>query len=101
MIITIEGRDNEGKTTFAKKISEGKKVYIRELDLNSNFCFSEVDEDVEFIIIDDIKNYDKTYSFFKSEKLTINKQHKETIFIKMPHIILITQKNDKMYLHKR
>ena len=90
MIITIQGKQGEGKTMLAKKMCKGKKVsFIEEHSLKSPFWTSQMDDDTDFIVIDDVVNYEETYSIFRSEILTINKQCKNPVDVKMPDVILV------------
>ena len=90
MIITIQGRKGEGKSTLAKKICKEKKVlFIDEHSLKSPFWTIEIDNDTEFILVDDVTNYEETYSIFISEILTIHRQCKEPFDIQMPDVILV------------
>ena len=90
MIITIEGKPNEGKTSLAKKICKGKKAsFIQESSLSSPFWTAQMDDDTDFIVVDDVKNYEKTYSKFRCDQLTINKQCKEPVIVNLPNVILI------------
>jgi hypothetical protein len=99
MIITIQGKRGEGKTAVANKICEGKKsVCIAEYSLASAFWTEEIDVDTEIILIDDVRNYDKTCKYFRSEFLTINKQCKKPVNINMPDVILIKYPNFADYI---
>jgi len=90
MIITIEGKRCEGKTTLARKISKGKKVsFIEEHSLKSPFWTNQIHNDTELIVVDDVTNFETTYGIFRAEILTINRQCKEPIDVKMPDVILI------------
>lgn len=90
MIITIKGSQGEGKTTLAKKMCKGKKVFfIEEHSLKSPFWTSQMDDNTDFIVVDDVSNYEETYSIFRSEFLTINRQCKKPFDIKMPNVILV------------
>ena len=90
MIITIQGKQGEGKTTLVKKMCKGKKVsFIEEHSLKSPFWTNQMDDDTDFIVIDDVTNYEETYSIFRAEILTINRQCKEPFDTKMPNVILV------------
>lgn len=90
MIITIQGKQGEGKTTLAKKICKGKKVsFIEEYSLKSPFWASQIDNDTDFILVDNVRDYEETYSVFRAEQLTINRPCKEKFDIKMPDVILV------------
>ena len=90
MVITIQGKPGEGKTNLAKKICEGKKVYhVEESSLKHPFWTQVMDEDIDFILVDDVKNYNETYAVFRSEKLTIEKRGKYPVDIIMPDVVLV------------
>lgn len=92
MIITIEGKPGEGKTTLAKTICHGKKTYkICEHDLNSPFWTQQMDYDTEIIVVEDVQHYLSTYANFLFPKLKINKRYKECVEIDMPDIVLVLQ----------
>ncbi|QQY83413.1 hypothetical protein JJL45_05325 [Tamlana sp. s12] len=90
MIITIEGKPSEGKTTLAKKLCKGKKVsFISEVSLKSPFWASQMDDDTEIIVVDDVKHYQESYSIFLSETLLINTPGEKSVEVKMPDVILV------------
>ena len=92
MIIIIQGKQGEGKTTLAKKMCIGKKAsFIEEHSLKSPFWTNQMNDDTDFIVVDDVTNYEETYSIFRSEILTINRQCKEPVEVKMPDVILVRQ----------
>jgi len=92
MIITIQGKQGEGKTTLAKKMCKGKKVsFIEEHSLKSPFWTTQMDNDTDYIVVDGVTNYEETYSIFRNEILTINRQCKKPVDIKMPDVILVRQ----------
>lgn len=90
MIITIHGKKGEGKTSLAKKICNGKKhCIIEESFLKSPFWGNEIDLNAEVLIIDEVKNYNETFSFFNTDVLIINRQLKKPLNLKTPDVILI------------
>jgi thymidylate kinase len=92
MIITIEGKRGEGKTTIADKILNGIKYsYIHENSLKSPFWSSFIEQDSEFLVIDEVVNYEKVYNMFNVDSLNINRKGKPRLQIKTPNIILIKQ----------
>ena len=92
MIITIQGKQGEGKTTLAKKMCKGKKVsFIEEHSLKSPFWTTQIDNDTDYIVVDGVTNYEETYSIFRSEILIINRQCKKLVDVKMPNVILVRQ----------
>mgnify|MGYP003640975131 CR=1 FL=1 len=75
-----------------KKMCIGKKVsFIEEHSLKSPFWTNQMNDDTDFIVVDDVTNYEETYSIFRSEILTINRQCKEPVEVKMPDVILVRQ----------
>lgn len=92
MIITIEGKQGEGKTTLARKISKGKKtLFIPESSLTSPFWTNQMEDDTEFIVVDEVRKYDETCNVFRSDLLTINRRCKKPFNVKMPDVILVLQ----------
>ena len=90
MIITIEGNTGEGKTTLAKTICIGKKfLFIEESFLRSPFWTSQLDDETDFILVDNIRNYKTTKDIFENEFLTINRRSENAFDIKMPDVILV------------
>ena len=92
MIITIEGKPNEGKTYLAKKISENRKsVFINSKEIGKPFSFMSVENDTEVIIVDDIRteDFDKVYSVFTQNELKIDRMGQNMLSIKTPDVILI------------
>lgn len=90
MIITIEGKQGEGKTTLAKKICKGKKVsFIDEHSLKSPFWTNQMDEDTDIIVVDNVKDFENTYSNFRAKSLSINRPCKNPINRKMPDVVLV------------
>tara|TARA_R110002012_G_scaffold279428_2_gene467445 strand:- start:1003 stop:1281 length:279 start_codon:yes stop_codon:yes gene_type:complete len=90
MIITIQGKQGEGKTTLAKKICKEKKVsFIEEHSLKSPFWTNQIDDNTDFIVVDDVTNYKEIYSIFRSEFLEVNRRGKDPFYIKTPNVILI------------
>jgi hypothetical protein len=92
MIITIEGKPSSGKSLLAEQICFGKNFkIIPEYNLSQCFWtnYLGVNEETEFIIVDDVKEYDKTYYLFKPDFLWIMERGKKDFKIKMPTIILI------------
>ena len=90
MIITIEGGRYEGRTTLAKEICKGKKVlFTDEHSLKSPFWTNQMDDDTDFIVVDDVTNYEETYSIFRGETLTVNRRYREPFNISTPNVILV------------
>lgn len=90
MIITIEGKQGEGKTMMSKLITKDRRTFcVDEHTLDTPFWTNGMDTNVEFIIVDEVKDYDKIHSFFNKSKLNISKVYEKPSTIKMPHIILI------------
>lgn len=90
MIITIEGKAGEGKTTLAREIFEGRKVVqIQERALHHYFGLSMVDKDTEVIFIDNVRNLKETHQLLKEDFLEINYPCKDPITIETPDIILV------------
>ena len=92
MIITIQGKQGEGKTSLAKKIYENRKaVFINVRDIFARFGFMSVENDTEFIIVDDIKrkDFEKVYSVFTENNIKIERRGEKSFSIKTPNVILI------------
>lgn len=90
MIITIEGKKGEGKTSLARDICHGERVFeIEEQMLNSPFWTNEMAFHTETIIVDEVVNYRETRELFNKDLLEINKKGKHPINIKMPDVILV------------
>lgn len=92
MIITIEGNPEEGKTSLAKKICENRKtVFINSCSIFTPFGFMSIENDTEFIIVDDIKrkDFEKVYSVFKQKNIQIERRGEKIFSIKTPNVILI------------
>jgi cytidylate kinase len=90
MIITIDGKKGEGKTTLVKNICKGKKVsFINECSLVSKFWTCQLDNDTDIIVIDEVKHFNKTYSIFSNAFLTIENPQKEPFVLNMPDVILV------------
>lgn len=95
MIITIEGEKGEGKSILAVKICEDRKyTVIQESDLGHPFWTARlsIDESVEVIIIDSVKDFDRTYLKFLDESLIIDSPCEKSSTIPMPDVILITRR---------
>lgn len=102
MIITIEGKPGEGKSTLAKKICHGKKTYnITEFDLSGPFWTINMDYDTEIIVVEDVKKYNETYLKFCSQSLKIEKIFQKTVEIEMPDVVLVLQNRIRKHLKYR
>lgn len=74
MIITIEGKNGEGKTTLAKMITEinnKKAIFIYEYDLYNKSWLSELDSSIHFLVIDEITEIKKAKLFLKKIKVKL------------------------------
>lgn len=92
MIITIQGKQGEGKTALIKKICEAKKVLsIDENVLKETFWTGKIDNDIDFILIDEVVSYEETRNVFTSGILTVRRQRQEPFNFKMPDVILVCQ----------
>lgn len=92
MIITIEGKAGEGKTRQAREMTEFcDVVQIQEHQLKGSFGCMQVDENTDYIIIDDVRDYDFVYNFFNKDTITIVRPNKKDIEIKTPTVIIIKQ----------
>lgn len=84
MIITIEGKQGEGKTVLAGMITEGKTChYLNHGDIKRMAKVVESVKHDDYIVIDDIVDYDAVYTFFKK---------RISNGLKTPDIILIKQR---------
>lgn len=90
MIITIQGKRGEGKSTLANEICRDKwSIHINETHLKDPFCFSHTSESTEFIVIDGVCDYDKVFNLFNKDELEINTPFEKSYSINMPNIIII------------
>lgn len=94
MIITIEGTRGSGKTTICNKIWKHKKAFfINEQDVKKTFAFERINKETDFIVIDEVLDYDFVYKYFKEDYLYVNKRFGMPFIIKMPDVILVKQSN--------
>ena len=92
MIITIEGKPKTGKSTLAESILEGKKyVQIRQHEVESSFGFRNINEETEFILIDNVTEYKMVFDKFNKDTITINIPYKYPFVINTPNVIIIKQ----------
>jgi thymidylate kinase len=90
MIITIKGKEGEGKTLLAKEICKGKNVsFIEQHFLKSPFWTELIDDNVDFIIIDNVVDKSDVLDLFSLDEIQINRRMKNSYKIKTPNIILI------------
>lgn len=90
MIITIEGKQGEGKTTLANEICKGKKtVFITESSLKNSMWSAQIDRETEFLVVDEVILFSKTQHFFRKAIRKFSKTEK------FPHVILINQTNNE------
>ncbi len=90
----IVGARETGKSNLVDKLTKNCKIYrVPEHQINSTFPFQGVDEDTEFIIVEDlkIKNVDRIKELISSEIFRIDRQGKNTIIIKRPQIIITSR----------
>ena len=94
MIITIEGKRGEGKTSLAKQITNGKRtIWMAEHNMDTYWGTGLIDETIEYVVIDDIVNMDKFTHLKDAHTLIIERPMKPSYEIPMPNFILITQSN--------
>lgn len=92
MITLITGPANSGKSTKAKEITKNKNTeWFTGRKLNHTYAFSQVDDNTEYLVIDEANNIDQLKCFFKDDKLLINRKMKKPIHIKLLNIIIISQ----------
>lgn len=90
MIITIEGKAGEGKNLLSKKITQGStSILLDEYEVGRAFWNRNISKTTDFVIIDDVKDFDLIYSVFNREFLTVDKRGEKSFIIEMPHIIII------------
>ena len=90
MIVSIEGKPGDGKSSFAKKIMHNfKHIYLYGWQINKPFWTRLINESIDWIIVDDVKNMDEAKTLFRSEYLEIEKRGEYPYFIPMPNVILI------------
>lgn len=91
MIITIEKAEKESKADifdFFEDIT--KVVFIHEYQLKNAMLSKLVEEDTDYIVIDNLTDYAFCYNFFKDKKfIRLNKHEDNLIKIPTPNIILI------------
>lgn len=89
-IITIEGSRESGKSTLARKITaHNKTITIAEYQLMDPFWTSMIKDGTEYVIIEDVKEYEITKEKFNQKTLSIYKRGLPEKEISMPSIILI------------
>ena len=60
MVIVIEGKQGEGKTTLVNKITQGAKVLtISERDLHSRNWVSDLTDDTEYLVVEVVRELRK------------------------------------------
>lgn len=89
MITLIIGGQGSGKTTTAKKITEGKKtVWMQQYEILTTWGFMNVEKDTEFIVIEEATEKHTVDFFTVLNKLVIQKPCDEGFVIDMPKIII-------------
>ena len=92
MIITIEGKQNEGKSLLAKNIiGDRKAVHIDPKSLIHWNYLEEVDNTTEVIVFDDLPDnyFNDLRVLFSSTEITIERQGRSSVVINTPDVILI------------
>lgn len=89
MIITIEGRPGEGKSTLAGAICAGKNVlHITENDLNGRLWFC-TDNVPDYIVVDNVNNIELVKDWFSSDNIIYHVKFEENMDVPMPHVIIM------------
>lgn len=94
MIITIEGKKGCGKNYTAEEIVKGcGYILITESDMLNPFFTGRISETTEYVIIDDVQNYEKVRTFFNKDEIEIIRRGEPSYMDEMPHIIIIKKSN--------
>lgn len=89
MIITMEGRPGEGKSTLANAICADKNVlHITEDDLNGRLWFC-TDNVPDYIVVDNVNNIERVKDWFSSDKIVYHIKFEGKMEAPMPHVIIM------------
>lgn len=94
MIITIKGKQGEGKTALVKTILRKKKaIFIDQYDLKVKDWLLELDDSIDFLVVDEVTKMKKTKLFLERNVFKVRKPYTEGFTdVKLPpNIILIKQ----------
>ncbi len=92
MIITIEGERETGKTLLAREISADREtVWLEEYEIDGMFGLSDILESTQLVIIDNVRNYEKTKSIFDKKNIVVQKIFCDEKVITTPDVILIKE----------
>jgi len=95
MYVTIEGKQGEGKTSFAKQLAGAEKaVFISSNELFNRDWLLKIREDTPFLAVDEVGDAEKVKAFF-NDMVFRHRRKYSTVYtvVTMPKIIvLIVQK---------
>ena len=91
----ITGKQNSGKSTLARKMTEGKKTFIVNSTIG-NGNMADLEQDTEFILLDeyqnDMQSMKRITSWILENEIRIRQPyHENAESFKTPHFIICSQ----------